>query len=184
MYYYNNHKKILLSRYISFIKNIMTQQLENESLSDKLFKLKQGNSQASYLCFNLADTSYAINIQNIINIIEKPNMVYLSHISPPIIGMQHYNKLFIPVLDFGGYRPYNKNYKLLVLSSNYFRKDNPFCLIVDEINELKYFKQKDLIKNPYPFNNLLPSYYYYKAKRLTKKSVHFLDVQDLENQID
>lgn len=162
----------------------MTQQLEKDSLSDKLFKLKQSNSQTSYLCFNLAETNYAINIQNIINIIENPSLVYLSHMSPPIIGMQHYNRLFIPVLDFAGYRPYSKNYKLLVLSSNYFRKDNPFCLIVDEINELKYFKQKDLEKNPYPFNNLLPSYYYCPAKRAPKKTVHFLDVQDLENQID
>lgn len=159
----------------------MKSKINQKSISDGMFKLKQESSQTGYLNFELAQTIYALNIQNIVNILEKPNLVYLSHMTPPIIGMQFYEQVFIPILDFAGYRPYNKDSKLLILSSNVFKKDHPFGLIVDAIGELQYIKQKQLIKNPYPFNSLLPSYYYSIYK---KSPLNLLDIKDLENQID
>lgn len=159
----------------------MTANIKNNCISDEMFKLKQESSQTGYLSFELASTYYAINIQNVVNILDKTQMVYLSHLNPPVIGMQFYNKVFIPVVDFAGYRPYSKKVKLLILSSNMFRKDQPFGLIIDEVNSLHYIKQKDLINNPHPFNNLLPSYFYIKTR---SNKLFFLDIKDLENQID
>ena len=95
--------------------------------------------------------------------------------------MHYYGQLFIPILDFAGYRPYGSPSKFLILSSNIFRRNNPFGLVIDYVNELQYFKPKELIKNPYPFNNLLPSYYYIDFK---ERKLNFIEVQDLENQIE
>lgn len=156
-------------------------QTSDQNITEQIFKHKQKSSQTSYLCFKLSNVFYAINIQNIIDIIDTPNMVYLSHMSPPVVAMQHYEMGFIPVLDFAGYRPYNNDYKLLVLSTSYFRKDRPFCLIADKITKLLYVKHDELIQSTTPFNELLPAFYYsyYQGKR-----VNFLDLQDLANQID
>jgi chemotaxis signal transduction protein len=151
------------------------------SISDELFKLKQESSQIGYLCFTLGSANYAINIQNILHIVDTPALVYLSHLSPPIVGMHYYEQRFIPALDFAGYRPHTNLLKLLILSSNIFRKNNPFGLVIDNVHELQYFKIKDLIENPYPFNNLLPSYYYTDFK---ERQLHFIEVQDIENQIE
>lgn len=156
-------------------------QATDQDITEQIFKHKQKSSQTSYLCFRLKDAYYAINIQNIIDIIENPSLVYLSHMSPPIIGMQHYLNGFIPALDFAGYRPYSQKGKLLILSTSFFRKDHPFCLVVDQISRLVYFKHDELIQNPTPFNELLPAFYY--AYHQGKK-VNFLDLQDLANQID
>lgn len=150
-------------------------------ISDEMLKLKQKQSQTSYLTFFLGNTVYAINIQNVVNIIEKANLIYLSHMSPPIVGMHYYNNLFVPILDFGGYRPHSSDAKLLILSTNSFKKDQNFGLSVDRIEKLLYFKDRDLLQNQYPFNNLLPSYYYSNTKN---KVVNFIDVQDLANQIE
>lgn len=151
------------------------------TLSDQLFKLKQSNNQTGYLSFSLAQIHYAINAQNIINIMYDLNLVYLSHMSPPILGMQYYNRNFIPVLDFGGYQPYDKNHSLLILSETQFRNSNLFGLIVDDINEMLYFKQKDLTRNNAPFDNLLPAYYCAASK---SSIIHLIDVHDLANQIE
>lgn len=153
----------------------------NQDITEQIFKHKQKSSQTSYLCFKLAGVFYAINVQNILDIIEQPHLVYLSHMSPPIVGMQHYHSRFLPVLDFGGYRPYSKDGKLLVLSSNYFRKDHLFCLVADNITKILYFKHNQLVQNPTPYNELLPAFYY--AFHQGKK-VNFIDLQDLENQIE
>lgn len=150
-------------------------------ISDQMLKLKQKQSQTSYLTFSLGSTVYAINLQNVVNIIEQANLIYLSHMSPPIVGMHYYNNLFVPILDFGGYRPHSKDAKLLILSTNTFKKDQNFGLSIDRIDKLSYFKDNELLQNQYPFNNLLPSYYYAHSKN---KTVNFIDVQDLANQIE
>lgn len=94
------------------------------NITNDIFKLKRKSSQTTYLCFSLSGTLYALNIQNICNIIERPCLVYLSHISPPISAMQYYQNGYIPVLDFAGYRPNGKNNKLLVLNSSFLEMKN------------------------------------------------------------
>ncbi|MBP9722165.1 MAG: chemotaxis protein CheW [Gammaproteobacteria bacterium] len=162
----------------------------SETLSDSIFKFKKGSSQTGYLGFQLSGTCYAINIQHVINIIEHPSLIYLSHMSPPVVAMQHHGENFIPILDFAGYRlntniDQNNYPKVLVLSENCFRKDKPFGLLVDNILDIVYFKQKDLIKNNHPFDNLLPAYYYAISKHSSNNVlVYLLDINDLANQID
>ncbi len=159
----------------------MTTNTLARKISSDIFKLKRQASQTPYLCFCLSGTYYALNIQHVDNILEQPSLVYLSHISPPIVAMQYYCKRFMPVLDFSGYRPHFKNSKLLILNLNCFRNDKPFALIIDEVDNLLYFKQSDLKYNKAPFNELLPSFYYTLYKN---KKIHFLDIQDLANQIE
>ena len=159
----------------------MVSKLLPHHLSDQMFKLKQKTTQASYLSFALGNVLYAINIQNIVNIIEGANLIYLSHMSPPIVGMHYSNNMFIPILDFAGYRPHSKQAKLLILSNNSLKKDQNFGLSVDAIDQIMYFKESNLIKNAYPFNNLLPSYFYaYNRDNV----INFIDTQDLFNQIE
>lgn len=153
----------------------------NTTLSKAVFNIKKGSSQTGYLGFSLSSTQYAINLQNIITIIDNPALIFLSHMLPPVVGMQHYNNGFISVLDFAGYRPNNACPKILVLSENCFRKDNPFGLLVDSISDILYFKQKELILNKHPFDNLLPAYFY----ALHKNSlINLLDINDLAKQIE
>ncbi len=153
----------------------------NNTLSKAVFNLKKNSFQTSYLEFSLSNTHYAINLQNIITIIDNPTLIFLSHMLPPIVGMQHYNNGFISVLDFAGYRPNNACPKILVLSENCFRKDNPFGLLVDSVSEILYFKQKELIISKHPFDNLLPAYFY----ALHKDSlINLLDINDLAKQIE
>lgn len=166
-----------------------TRRKENTTISDQLFKLKKSKLQTCYLSFVLTNTNYAINIQNIINIIDTPNLIYLSHMTPPIIGMQHHDSSFIPVLDFAGYRSNHTNNttkpKMLVLSESCFRKDKSFGLLVDSITAIEYFKQKDLIRNKQPFDNLMPAYYYATVDDNRNKSrINLLDINDLANQLD
>lgn len=153
----------------------------NTSISDEIFKLKQNTTQNAYLNFSLENTYYGLSVQNIINIIEKPNLIYLSHMHPPIIGLQYYNDKLISVLDFGGYRPHKKLCKLLVLTENPLLKNNPFALIVDEVFNLKYITTKELLKNKFPFNNLLPSYFYTNFDK--NNNLNILDICDLANQL-
>ena len=159
----------------------MVSNLLSSSISDEMLKLKQKQNQTSYLSFMLGNTIYAINIQNIVNIVERANLIYLSHMSPPIVGMHYYNNVFVPILDFAGYRPHSKDTKLLILSINSFKRDQSFGLSVDSIDRIVYCKDSALEKNKYPFNNLLPSYYYTNNKN---RLINFIDVQDLANQIE
>ena len=149
--------------------------------SEQLFKLKKASSQTAYLTFTLANVQYGMNVHNINGIIESPALIYSSHMSPPVVGLQHYNKNYIPIMDFAGYRSNPALSKILILSTSFFRNDKIFGLLIDQINEIHYATQKDFIKNNYPFNNLLPSYFYIN-NRLNR--INLLDVADLANQLD
>lgn len=166
---------------IDKLKNNTASKTDNK-LSEQLFRLKKTSIQTGYLVFTLADIHYGISTQNINDIITKPALVYSSHMSPPIVGMQHYNDCYIPVMDFAGYRSVHSNAaKILVLSKSCFRKDNLFALLIDNVNDIVYASPKDLTKNNQPFNNLLPSYFFAKFKN---KTIYLLDINDLANQLD
>ena len=150
--------------------------------------------QNLYMVFNCADTKYAINIDNVIEVIKLPMLEYPKRIPNNAIGLLKYENLMINVFDIRFYfdanvDKYDVYTKLIILKTD----ESIFGIVADNIDDIisiedsnidaiPFTEEKNLIEALYKFNdesiNILDAY---TMEDLLKSKVHDkkLDVKSL-----
>ncbi len=95
------------------------------------------NNQNLYLYFNLGDNKYAINTQNVVEIMKLPMLDYPQKLPNNIVGLLNYNNFTINILDLRFYlnlkvEPYSVLNQLLVVKTD----ETIFGIIIDKVEDI------------------------------------------------
>ena len=94
-------------------------------------------NENSYLYFNLGGSKYAINIQQIVEIMKLPLLDYPQKLANNIVGLLNYNNFTINILDLRFYlnvkvTPYSISNQLLIVKTD----EAIFGLIIDKVEDI------------------------------------------------
>lgn len=94
-------------------------------------------NENSYLYFNLGDSKYAINIQQVVEIMKLPLLDYPQKLSNNIVGLLNYNNFTINILDLRFYlnikvTPYSISNQVLIVKTD----EAIFGLIIDKVEDI------------------------------------------------
>ena len=135
----------------------------------------------SYIVFSIQDKQYAINITNVIEVINIPTLNAPETLPVGIIGIFNYKETIIKAIDICpllGFEPNQpkKNNKFIIINSN----NNYFAIHTDAVINIFTF-DKDLIqKIPYSANNSILKEIY---KNETNQ-ISIVDINALNNVIE
>jgi purine-binding chemotaxis protein CheW len=126
-----------------------------------------------YIVFTINAKKYAINIKNVMEVINLPQ-IDISSITPKgIIGMTNYNGLMVKVIDlcpFLGFETskFSVNDKLIIIIAN----DNCYAVRVEEIENITNFNLSDIQPIPYEIQDSI-------IKNLYKENENAISIIDI-----
>jgi chemotaxis signal transduction protein len=146
------------------------------SSANQLAEIPQTSSMARYLIFTLGNDFYAINTENVIEILENFSFTPVPTNVEWLLGVGNFHGEAIPIIDVkifqqNGSSPEVK--KVIVLQS-LERKNFEMAILVDSICEIKSVENF----NPVKKSSFLVAESFYKEKRL-----YLVDVEMLIDQI-
>lgn len=146
-------------------------------------------SENLYLCFYIDENRYAINVQQIVEIMKLPLLDYPQKLANNVVGLLNYNNLTINILDLRFYlnmevKPYSLTNRLLIVRTD----ESIFGIIIDriediipfEVSKTEYFsfsEQENIIESLYKDNDDSISVISVNAiENLLKKGVKSVDI--------
>lgn len=117
------------------------------------------NNENLYLYFNLGDNKYAINTQQVVEIMKLPMLEYPQKLQSNIIGLLNYNTFTINVLDLRFYlnikvTPYSISNQLVVVKTD----ESIFGLIIDKVEDIISLNQSNI--EPFPTEEKIIEFIY------------------------
>ena len=135
----------------------------------------------SYIVFSLNSNKYAIDIQNIIEVINLPQIIM--PLTPPfgIAGMIEYNGIMIKTVDICPFlglptKEFSVNNQLIIVVFN----GNFFAIHTEDIENIVKIKQEELQPFPFSAENLIIKEIYNNSGDI----VNILDIAALNKAID
>ncbi len=138
------------------------------------------NSSNYYIVFSLNDKQYAINIQNILEIINMPKIEISSKAPEGVTGMFNYNGMLTKTVDlcpFLGLEtlPFSVNNQLIIVVVD----DNCFAIHTEKIDNIVQFNIKDIQTVPFNLDNSIIKEIY----KNEDKSINIIDTGILNKLI-
>lgn len=129
-----------------------------------------------YIVFTLKEKQYALNIQNIIEVINIPEIEIPSKAPESVIGIFNYNGMMIKTIDlchYLGFEPSNFtiNNKLIIALVN----DNCFAIHAERIENIIQINAENIQPIPFELNNSVLSAIY----KTEDKSINIVDINIL-----
>lgn len=149
--------------------------MNNLTISNSKIQTKKNLNQKLYLYFKLGQSSYAINVENVLEVMKLPHLNYPQKLPNNIIGFLNYNETTIKILDVRMYlnlevTPYNISNKLIIVNF----EGLIIGFIVDEINDIISVTEAEL--EEYTSDNTLIRYIFY----VENKSVSVIDLTKIK----
>jgi purine-binding chemotaxis protein CheW len=131
-----------------------------------------------YLYFKLGNNKYALNVNQIIEIIQLPLLDYPQKLSNNIIGLLNYNNLTINILDLRFYlklkvTPYSINNQILIIKT----EENIFGLIIDAVENIISLDSSKIKYFPFSEENKIIEFIYKKEN----ENICIINLITLEN---
>lgn len=109
------------------------------------------NNENLYLYFNLGNNKYAVNAQQVVEIMKLPLLDYPQKLPNNVIGLLNYNNFTINVLDLRFYlnikvTPYSVSNQLVVVRTD----ESIFGLIIDKVEDIISLDQSKI--EPFEFS--------------------------------
>lgn len=131
----------------------------------------------THIYFQVGENQYAINSENVLEIMKLPALDYPSKLPNNIVGLLKYNNFVINVVDIRFYlnievTPYNKNNELLIVKTD----EVIFGIITDKILGLLPFETFLVDQIPFVDNNMIIESLY----RNEKDTIFIVNIYSLE----
>ena len=136
------------------------------------------NANNYYIVFFLQGKKYAINIKNVLEIINIPEIEIPEQTPMGIIGMFNYNGTMIKFVDlcpFLGFQtvPFSINNQIIIAVIN----DNCFAIHTDKIENVSQFEIDNIQQIPYEAENSILNQVY----KTDDNSISIIDIEKLTN---
>lgn len=122
---------------------------------------EQNNIQENYIVFNLQEKQYAINIHNVVEIINLPQLEIPTKTPKGIIGIFNYNGQMVRTIDLCpliGFEPITLNIKHQLIISNV--QNELFAILIDNVADIKKIQNENIQELPYETKNRIIEYIY------------------------
>ncbi len=136
------------------------------------------NKRNLYMIFDCAYTKYAVNIDNVIEVMKLPALEYPQKMPNNAIGLLKYENLMINIFDIRCYfdidvQPYNVSTKLIILKTD----ESIFGIVAEDIDDIVEINQEFIQKLPLSDEkNLVDSLY-----KLDSNSINLLNAYTMED---
>ena len=136
------------------------------------------NKQNQYIVFDCAYTKYAVNIDNVIEVMKLPALEYPQKLPNNAIGLLKYDNLMINIFDIRCYfdanvKTYDISTKLIILKTD----ESIFGIVAENIDDIIDINQELIQKLPLTEEkNLIDSLY-----KLDFESIHLLNAYTMED---
>ena len=136
------------------------------------------NKRNSYMVFDCANTKYAVNIDNVIEVMKLPALEYPQKLPNNTIGLLKYDNLMINIFDIRCYfdievKTYNVSTKLIILKTD----ESIFGIIAEDIDDIVDINPEFIQKLPLTDEkNLIDSLY-----KLDSVSINLLNAYTMED---
>ena len=130
-----------------------------------------------HLCFCVGDSKYAINSENVLEIMKLPALDYPQKLPNNIVGLLKYNNFVINVIDIRFYlninvKPYNTDNELLIVKTD----ESIFGIITDKVVGISPFDASLVDSIPFVDNKtIIDSLYKYN-----KETVFIINIYAIE----
>ena len=131
----------------------------------------------THLYFQVGENKYAVNTENVLEIMKLPALDYPQKLPNNIIGLLKYNNFVINVVDIRFYLnidvpPYTSNNDLLIVKTD----ENIFGIITDKIIGILPFETSLVDQIPFVDKNIVIEYLY----RHNEETIFIINVYSLE----
>lgn len=142
-------------------------------MSDNFIEQKK----SSHLYFQVGENQYAVNTENVLEIMKLPTLDYPQKLPNNIVGLLKYNSFVINVIDIRFYlninvTPYNVNNDLLIVKTD----EVIFGIITDKIIGILPFETSMVDQIPFVDNNMIIDSLY----RNDRDTVFILNIYAIE----
>ena len=132
----------------------------------------------SHLYFKIGEKKYAINSDNVLEIMKLPLLDYPQKLPNNIVGLLKYNNFVINILDIRFYlnmtiEPYSVNNELLIIKTD----EIIFGIITDKILGIMPFEASDIDTIPYVDNKSIVESLY----KFDKETIFIINIYAIEN---
>jgi len=143
-------------------------------MSNNYIEQKKNN----HLYFQVGDNKYAVNTENVLEIMKLPALDYPQKLPNNIVGLLKYNNFVINIVDIRFYlnievTPYNTNNELLIVKTD----EVIFGIITDKIIGILPFDTSLVDQIPFVDNHMVIESLY----RCEKETVFIVNIYSLEN---
>ncbi len=138
------------------------------------------NLHNNYIVFTIKEKQYAINIKNVLEIINIPEIEIAEKTPKGIIGMFNYNSLVIKAVDlcpFLGFETpsFSINNQMIIAVEG----ENCFAIHTEKIENVLQFEEEEIQKIPYDAENSILNAIY----KNDGKTINIIDIKALNNII-
>ena len=138
--------------------------------------IEANNIQENFIIFCLQEKKYAIDIQNIIEIINLPQLEIPTKTPKGIVGIFNYNGQMIKVIDlcpFIGFDPITIAIKHQLLITNV--ENEIFAILIDNVSDIVKIKKEEIQELPYDTKNHIIEHIY----KIEQDSISLINAQKI-----
>lgn len=134
----------------------------------------------THLYFQIGDSKYAINSENVLEIMKLPALDYPQKLPNNIVGLLKYNNFVINVIDIRFYlnievTPYNTRNELLIVKTD----EVIFGIITDKVIGILPFNTSLIDAIPYVDNKMIIDSLY----KLNQETIFIINIYTIENML-
>lgn len=138
------------------------------------------NQEDLYLYFKIGENRYAINIQNVVEIMKLPHLEYPQKLPNNIVGLLNYNNFNINILDIRFYldiqvTPYSISNQLLIVKTD----ESIFGLIINSVEDIITLDESKTEYFPFSEDAKIIELIYKKDE----ESISVININSLENNL-
>lgn len=138
------------------------------------------DSEKLHLFFTLADSKYALNISQVVEIMKLPMLDYPQKLANNIVGLLNYNNFTINILDLRFYlgikvTPYSVSSQLIIVKTD----ESLFGLIIDKIGEIISIEQSQVEYFPITSEDRVIDFMY----KIEGETISVINLNAIENII-